>query len=163
MNLKKRIEACQNCPLSQQNNTFLPLFGIGSVNPKYFVIIDGIDEDNAVLGKPIGNEEELVLLESINLSGLSKQDFYITSIIKCGTAAKNNKYVKVCFDWIKEEIAVLQPKKIIVIGKKTNELCLKFGLNNISYFDTTLFQLFRCGRNKRDTFVKFLKDTSFGL
>lgn len=134
-NLRQRISQCNECPLFA-DLLCLPNIGYGSSSPDILFITGGIDKDNAIFGKPLSVQAEMVLLKSLEKSGINAGQCYITSIVKCGANLSVKKsHIATCSKWLIEEINLLQPKVLFFLGQKTFDIFHKlYGVTQIKTF-----------------------------
>ncbi len=123
--LRNQINKCQACPLYKQI-MMLPSLGVGGSSPDIMFIIGGVDRENLVFEKPFSDISEMILLKSLDKAEIDKSRCYITSIIKCGTLLDKKEYIKICSNWILEEIDEFKPKVLFFLGQKTHELFCKY-------------------------------------
>lgn len=120
---------CVNCRLCElgkkfivEQNTELDPHVFSNMNSKSkFMVVGqnpGFNECIACL--PFVGKAGQNFDEEIAKNGLSRNDFYITNIVKCKTIenrAPNLKCKLICSQILKLEIAVIKPKLIITLGK----------------------------------------------
>lgn len=139
LNLYKKIQECRNCNLCYLKvNSYRPHIKLGSKailvisqNPSIYrtgdpYVYGGLDKILNSL-PPARGEEFQSILDKV----------YITNVVKCSTP--NNRApifgeVRLCFPWLKKEVNIISPQKIIVLGSiaknslqnKFNEISKKF-------------------------------------
>ncbi len=106
----KDCHLCNNC--LGRDNVYL---GFGSVAPLAAFIGDGPMQSDKTLCKIFSGQEGVELLKWIGAVHLDKREIYITNMVKC----LNTKRVKEfpCVDFIKEEIDLVKPKAIMILGQ----------------------------------------------
>ena len=118
LELHARIRACTACPLHISRIQAVP--GYGPVTARIMAVGEGPGETEDREGKPfVGAAGQLLtkLLESV---GLDRRDIYITNIIKCrppGNRDPEQAEVDACAHYLDEQIAMLQPDVILVLGR----------------------------------------------
>jgi uracil-DNA glycosylase len=128
--LEEGIRRCIACPLWENRTLAVPGEGKGKV----MFIGDYPEVEENRIGRPfIGPSGELFdkLLE---LSGLTREDCFVTNVCKCHPKSghvPDVKELKVCKEeWLDVQIAIIKPKLIVLMG----ELALKsfFGGGKVS-------------------------------
>ena len=118
LELHGRVRACVACPLHISRTQAVP--GYGPVTARLMAVGEGpgVAEDRE--GKPfVGPAGQLLtrLLESV---GLDRRDIYITNVVKCrppGNRDPETDEVAACSHFLDEQIAMLQPEVILVLGR----------------------------------------------
>jgi DNA polymerase len=118
LELHGRIRECTACPLHATRIQAVP--GYGPVTARIMAVGEGPGETEDREGKPfVGAAGQLLtkLLESV---GLDRRDIYITNIIKCrppGNRDPEQTEVDSCAHFLDEQVAMLQPDVILVLGR----------------------------------------------
>lgn len=116
--LNGQIEKCKKCPLCRSRIN--PVSGEGSLSSKILLIGEapGLNED--LQKKPFVGRTKEVLNTLLSLSKLSREDIYITNIVKCRppkNRVPKSFEVKTCFEnYLKNQILILKPTLIITLG-----------------------------------------------
>ncbi len=116
--LKQLCLKCSACTLAEQRKQVV--FAEGNINADLMLIGEapGADEDEQ--GIPfIGRAGKLLtqMLEAVDIK--RGEDTYITNICKCRPPANRNpekEEVNSCHHWLKEQIAIIKPKIIVLVG-----------------------------------------------
>ncbi len=112
------IGACTRCKLHRGRNKLV--FGVG--NPQAAVVFvgegPGADEDRT--GIPFVGAAGQLLTRMIEAMGLRREDVYICNVVKC--RPPNNRdpepdEVEACESFLKEQLAVIQPKVVVGLGR----------------------------------------------
>ena len=78
----------------------------------------GAEEDR--LGKPFVGPSGELLVNTLNGLGISRDDVYITNVVKCrppGNRTPKELEIAACLPYLKRQIAMLQPKLMVLLGK----------------------------------------------
>jgi len=118
LELKHRVATCQRCDLCKSRTQ--TVFGVGSPHADLMIIGEapGMHEDRQ--GEPfVGRAGKLLDAMMISI-GLSREQIYIANVLKC--RPPNNRdpsaeEVKLCTDYLEEQVALLQPKLIMTVGR----------------------------------------------
>jgi len=116
--LQQTVASCQLCELhSSRNNT---VFGTGNQNADLLIVTEAPGADEDLAAEPfVGPVGELLdaMLKAIKLE---RQQVYITNVIKCQTPDNRNPHVSetlCCDPYLQRQIALLQPKLILALGR----------------------------------------------
>lgn len=122
--------SCRLCSLgceliNEKDKQFDPhVFSNMNFNSKFMVVGQNPGFNECIIGEPFVGKSGQNFDEEIHNNGLSRNQFYITNIIKCWTKNNNKphpKYYKTCEHILKLEIAIIKPKLIITLGKHSFE------------------------------------------
>ena len=115
--LQEAIVSCTLCPLSESRTNTVP--GEGSPNARLFFVGEapGAKEDET--GKPFVGRSGKLLTTLIGEIGLSREDVFISSILKC--RPPNNRLPKrsereTCRPYIEKQIELINPRVIVLLG-----------------------------------------------
>lgn len=116
--LKLKYSNCQKCPLHLTRNNFV--YGDGNPNADVVIIGEGPgykeDQSGQVFVGPAG-ELLTKMLKAINIE---RSDIYITNIVKCRPPQNRDPFPgerDVCLPYLIEQIDIIKPKVIILLGK----------------------------------------------
>ncbi len=117
--LETRIAACRACALGSSRQ--YPVPGEGSGRAQLFFVGEapGAEEDRQ--GRPfVGPAGQLLDKIIEGGMGLARQDVFIANILKCRPPANRDPLpteVAACTPFLEEQIAALQPKLLIALGR----------------------------------------------
>ena len=129
--LEERIRNCQKCPLGQLRTNAVP--GAGSCDAKVMFVGEapGYWEDQR--GLPFVGRAGKVLDELLAEIGLSRDEVYITNVVKCrppGNRDPTEEEIKACAPYLDRQIDIIRPKVIVPLGRHSMRYLLeKFGFN----------------------------------
>ncbi|OGH96162.1 MAG: hypothetical protein A2X42_00255 [Candidatus Margulisbacteria bacterium GWF2_38_17] len=111
------LDFCVQCPLHKSRTNLVP--GAGPSPSNLMLIGEGPGQQEDIQGVPfVGRAGQL--LTSILLSvGIRREDIYITNIVKCRPPQNRNpeeKEVLACRTYLVNQLLVLKPKIIILVG-----------------------------------------------
>jgi len=124
--LRKELGDCKRCKLHRTRRTIV--FGEGNEKATLMFIGEGPGYDEDVQGKPfVGRAGQLLtkIIESVNLS---REEVYITNIIKCRPPQNRNPEsdeIQSCHPFLMKQISVIQPKIICALGTFSAQTLLK--------------------------------------
>jgi uracil-DNA glycosylase family 4 len=124
--LAQEVRQCQRCELYKTRTQ--TVFGVGDQHAELLIIGEapGADEDRQ--GEPFVGRAGRLLNEMLKAIGLRRQQVYIANILKC--RPPNNRDPKPeeaaeCSSYLLRQIALLQPKLILVLGRVAAQRLLK--------------------------------------
>ncbi|MFA5249102.1 MAG: uracil-DNA glycosylase [Candidatus Paceibacterota bacterium] len=114
------IDKCQKCRLGRTRDKAVP--GEGPVGAEYMVIGQGPGNDEDKTGRPFVGRSGRLLTGFLEMAGLKREDVFITSAVKCFPTPPDNRKPKrdeleACFPYLKEQIKLVGPEKIILVGE----------------------------------------------
>lgn len=115
-----QISRCKKCPLwKTRENT---VAGEGPADAKIMIIGQAPGKTEDKTGKPFVGRAGKFLNRLLGLAGLKREEVFITSPLKCFPTPPPNrkptkKELKACLPYLKRQIEVLGPKKIILLGQ----------------------------------------------
>lgn len=112
------VKDCQACSLGGTRTKFV--YGVGNPNADLLFIGEapGADEDR--LGEPFVGRAGKLLDKIIAAINLSREEVYIANILKCrppGNRDPQPAEMELCFPYLKEQVALIQPKLICALGR----------------------------------------------
>ncbi len=126
--LKQQVAGCQSCELCQTRTQ--TVFGAGNQQADWMIIGEapGFHEDQQ--GQPFVGVAGSLLTEMLRAVGLSRDQVYIANIIKC--RPPNNRdpkpdEIRSCHNYLKRQIALVQPKIILSVGRISAQTLLDSG------------------------------------
>lgn len=134
----------------------------GNLNPKFFVVGDAPGVGNGELSDRfdrvwVYGQSSHLLRKALFYAG-KYFDCWFTNLLKCSTPKNRpstNREVKACLSQLEEEISLLQPKKILLLGRNVQSMFPDFGIPTISTYHPTYFV--RKGIDYRE-YSKILKE-----
>ncbi|HVT46415.1 MAG TPA: uracil-DNA glycosylase [Vicinamibacterales bacterium] len=124
--LRANIGDCTRCPLHAQGRRQV-VFGVGNAHADLMFVGEapGADEDRE--GEPFVGRAGQLLTKIIEAIGLRREDVYIANVIKCRPPGNRNPEpieVATCEPFLREQIAIIQPKVIVALGTFAAHLLL---------------------------------------
>jgi uracil-DNA glycosylase family 4 len=119
LKLHSRIRRCRKCPLCKSRLNAVP--GEGPLNASLMIIGEAPGKEEDIQGHPLVGRSGKFFDSLLEKTGLSRKDIYITSSVKC--RPQNNRTphaneLKICkHAWLDKQIACLNPKIIVLLGK----------------------------------------------
>lgn len=124
--LQAQVKACTACPLHQTRSQ--TVFGVGNPQADWLVIGEAPGEQEDLQGEPFVGPAGLLLNEMLRAIGLAREAVYIANILKCRPPRNRDPQpleVAACEGFLKSQIAHLQPKIILAVGRIAAQNLLK--------------------------------------
>ena len=116
--LVEQINGCTLCPLSQTRTHAVP--GEGSLNADIMFIGEGPGFYEDRDGRPFVGPAGQLLEEMLGRIGLSRQDVYITNMLKCRPPQNRDPLpdeLDACEPYLNQQIEMISPKVIVTLGR----------------------------------------------
>jgi DNA polymerase len=117
--LKASVDACVACPLHKDRNK--TVFGVGDEHADWVFVGEGPGADEDLKGEPfVGQAGKLLdnMLAAIKLK--RGENVYIANVVKCRPPGNRNPEAQEsaqCEPYLQRQIALIQPKLIVALGK----------------------------------------------
>jgi uracil-DNA glycosylase len=116
--LRDRVAACTACDLCKTRTQ--TVFGVGDTQAEWLVIGEapGAEEDRQ--GEPFVGRAGQLLNAMLLAIGLPRETVFIANILKCrppGNRDPRPEEVNRCLPFLSQQIALLKPKMILVVGR----------------------------------------------
>jgi uracil-DNA glycosylase family 4 len=111
--------ACTRCKLHTLGRRQV-VFGVGSPTASLMFVGEAPGEDEDRQGEPFVGRAGQLLTKIIEAIGLTRQQVYIANVIKCRPPGNRNPEpdeVGTCEPFLFEQIAAIQPKVVVALGK----------------------------------------------
>ena len=121
--ISTQISSCTACPLGNTRVNTVP--GEGNPNrPDVMFIGEGPGADEDAQGRPFVGAAGQLLDKMINAMGYRREDVFIANIVKCrppGNRVPLPEEMNACIPYLRAQIALIQPKLIVALGKTAFE------------------------------------------
>jgi DNA polymerase len=116
--LEKVVRTCTKCPLHAGRTQ--TVFGVGNRQAKWLFVGEapGAEEDKQ--GEPFVGRAGKLLNAMLLAIGLRREEVFIANVLKCrppGNRDPQPVEVEQCEPYLKQQIALLQPKLIVALGR----------------------------------------------
>ena len=111
------IRECTKCQLHKTRTHTVP--GTGNSRAKLVFIGEGPGENEDLQGLPFVGRAGALLTKLIQEMGLTREEVFITNIVKCRPPDNRNplrKEVTACEPYLKEQLRLIQPRIICTLG-----------------------------------------------
>lgn len=124
--LQQRVTGCQLCGLHKARTQ--TVFGAGSQSADWLIIGEAPGEQEDLQGIPFVGRAGVLLNNMLQAVGLSRETVYIANVIKCrppGNRDPASEESTACFSYLQRQVALLNPKLILVVGRIAAQTLLK--------------------------------------
>ncbi len=129
--IEEDINVCKKCALSETKTNTVP--GEGGFRKKVMFVGEAPGKWEDIKGRPFVGAAGKYLDELLQSIGLSREDVFITNIVKCrppGNRDPTDEEIAACSPYLDRQIAVMKPKIIVPLGRFSSGYILnKFGFN----------------------------------
>ncbi len=116
--LQAEMVVCQQCDLSQSRQQVV--LGSGNQQADFLWVTEAPSLEDDQQGIPFADHSGELLTEMLRAMQLTREDIFITHIVKCRPPEDRDPRVKeleACKDYLQRQIALVQPKIIIAVGR----------------------------------------------
>lgn len=117
--LRSECLACQKCALADTRTNVV--FGVGQLNAEVLFVGEGPGENEDLTGEPFVGRGGKLLDDMLSLIDLDRsKNIYIANIVKCRPPNNRdplNTEQEACIGFLRRQIALLQPKLIVCLGR----------------------------------------------
>jgi uracil-DNA glycosylase len=116
--LKEYYSNCKRCELSKARTHFV--YGNGNEKATLMLIGEGPGEEEDKTGNVFVGKAGQLLTKMMKAINLEREEIYITNIVKCrppGNRNPNSKEVAACLPYLSEQIELVQPKLLLLLGR----------------------------------------------
>jgi DNA polymerase len=124
--LNTQVTQCNRCDLHQSRSQ--TVFGVGSPNADWLIIGEAPGKDEDLQGEPFVGRAGQLLNAMLFAIGLNRKQVYIANILKCRPPNNRDPHpeeVVQCEPYLLRQIALLQPKIILAVGRIAAQNLLK--------------------------------------
>jgi len=115
--IKQQVINCKKCKLSETRTNSVP--GKGNFKADVILIGEAPGRNEDKNGEPFVGAAGKRLEEALKKTGIERKDVYITNVVKCRPPSNRvpiDEERKACQDYIENEIKIIQPKIICILG-----------------------------------------------
>lgn len=133
--IQEQAASCTKCVLHKTRTN--SVFSRGNPLSKLMFIGEGPGHDEDMAGKPFVGLSGKLLDKALVEIGLNPEtDIYVCNIVKCrppGNRKPEQKEADSCFDYLEEQINIINPKVILTLGNTATENIINttFGVTKI--------------------------------
>ncbi len=118
-----QIRTCNACPLHESRKNTVPGEG-NATRPDILFISDYPGEEENEQGCFYASEAGQLLEKMIGAMGYKRDDIFILNLVQCrppNNRIPHQEEIHACTPYLKEQIALIQPKLIVALGKTAVE------------------------------------------
>ena len=150
--IRKQVVACKLCDLHKTRNNIV--FGVGNENAKIMFIGEAPGANEDLKGEPFVGRAGMLLNSMLRSIGLERTDVYIANILKCRPPGNRDplpQEVKLCTPYLQQQIALIQPKILIAVGR----IAAQFLLNTMESMSKLRGNTYQYGEQKIPLIVTY--------
>jgi DNA polymerase len=124
--LARTVSACTKCALHATRKQ--TVFGVGNPHAKLMFIGEAPGADEDAQGEPFVGRAGQLLNKIIAAMGMKREEVYIGNILKCRPPQNRDPQpseVECCEEYLRAQIALIQPKYICALGRIAAHWLLK--------------------------------------
>ncbi|QWF71258.1 uracil-DNA glycosylase [Methylomonas paludis] len=126
LDLQQQVAACRQCGLCETRTQ--TVFGVGNRQADWLLIGEAPGQQEDLQGEPFVGKAGQLLTEMLRAIGLGREQVYIANMLKCRPPHNRDPEaleVAACQDFLKQQIALIQPKLIMAVGRIAAQNLLK--------------------------------------
>ena len=115
--IKDQVTNCTKCELSKTRTNSVP--GKGNFHSDVIFVGEAPGRNEDKHGEPFVGAAGKKLSAALENAGITRDQVYITNIVKCrppNNRVPNTKERDTCTDYLKQEISIIKPKIICILG-----------------------------------------------
>jgi len=150
--IRKQVVACKLCDLHKTRTNIV--FGVGNENAKIMFIGEAPGANEDLKGEPFVGRAGMLLNSMLRSIGLERTDVYIANILKCRPPGNRDplpQEVKLCTPYLQQQIALIQPKILIAVGR----IAAQFLLNTMESMSKLRGNTYQYGEQKIPLIVTY--------
>ena len=116
--LKKFVDGCHGCDLARTRNK--AVMGKGNLKADILFIAEAPGNNEDRDGIPFTGKSGVIIDECLESIGLTREDVYITNVVKCHPPANrdpSSEEQERCIEYLRYETALIKPKVIVCLGR----------------------------------------------
>lgn len=124
--IRRELGDCQRCKLCSGRSTIV--FGSGNPRAELVFVGEGPGEEEDRQGVPFVGKAGQLLTKMIEAMKFTRDDVYICNVVKCRPPNNRNPEpdeIAACEPFLKAQLASLQPKVIVGLGKFATQTLLR--------------------------------------
>jgi DNA polymerase len=116
--LSRAVHDCRRCPLGASRTHAVP--GVGPADARILIVGEAPGQNEDLQGEPFVGAAGKLLDQLLRGIGLSRQDVFITNILKCrppGNRDPQPDEVQACSPFLEEQLRLIRPEVVLVLGR----------------------------------------------
>jgi len=143
--IEEEIKNCKKCPLHKMRKNPVP--GEGGHRKRVMFVGEAPGRREDLLGRPFVGAAGKFLDELLSSIGLTREDVYITNIVKCrppNNRDPKDSEIAACSPYLDRQISILKPRIICPLGRFAAKYILEkygFVMDSISKIQGKIYRL----------------------
>ncbi|MBD3191835.1 MAG: uracil-DNA glycosylase [Candidatus Heimdallarchaeota archaeon] len=157
--LKEKIMNCHNCSLWKKSGA--PVLGEGAKNAQAMIVGQNPGKTEEKEGRPFIGRSGKFLDKIFEKHSLNREELYITNVVKHKTPNNRKptkKEIKACMPYLLEEINLVQPEIVVLLGNVAQEIPREEGITYIETYHPAAALRFPKWREKFEEAFKSFKE-----
>lgn len=128
--LRRAVGDCTRCPLHQERRRLV--FGAGNPRARLVFVGEAPGREEDGTGKPSAGESGALLGRIVQAMGLTLEEVYVCNVVMCrppGDRAPEKKEIEACLPFLKEQLTLIGPEAVCVLGPAGAEGLLGEGMD----------------------------------
>jgi uracil-DNA glycosylase len=124
--VRAELGDCRRCGLCERRTQIV--FGVGNPKAELVFVGEGPGAEEDAQGIPFVGAAGQLLTKMIEAMGFARSDVYICNVVKCRPPGNRNpepEEIAACEPFLKAQIAAIQPKAIVALGKFAAQTLLR--------------------------------------
>lgn len=120
------METCDRCDLALMRINVVP--GSGSPRARVMLIGEAPGRNEDEQGEPFVGAAGKVLDQALERAGLTRDEVFITSILKCRPPKNRNPKadeIEACAPWLEAQLVIIQPEVLVTMGNFSTRFILQ--------------------------------------
>ncbi|HYM51685.1 MAG TPA: uracil-DNA glycosylase [Candidatus Limnocylindrales bacterium] len=116
--LSRAVHDCRRCPLGASRTHAVP--GVGPADARIMIVGEAPGQNEDLQGEPFVGAAGKLLDQLLRGIGLSRQDVFITNILKCRPPQNRDPQpdeVTACAPYLEQQVALIHPDVILLLGR----------------------------------------------
>ncbi|UCF79895.1 MAG: uracil-DNA glycosylase [Candidatus Eiseniibacteriota bacterium] len=138
--LEERVRSCTRCALHRSRTKVV--FGTGTARTGLVFVGEAPGRDEDIQGEPFVGRAGQLLTRIIEAIQLSRDDVYITNVIKCRPEGNRDPHpheIELCSRYLIEQLEILKPRAICALGRFAAQALSGLKLSMAGYRTEDLF------------------------
>lgn len=124
--VRDAMETCDRCDLALTRINVVP--GSGSPRARVMLIGEAPGRNEDEQGEPFVGAAGKVLDQALERAGLTRDEVFITSILKCRPPKNRNPKadeIEACAPWLEAQLVIIQPEVLVTMGNFSTRFILQ--------------------------------------
>lgn len=116
--LQREVSQCRACQLCESRTQ--TVFGIGNQQADLLIVGEAPGANEDLQGEPFVGRAGKLLDKMLQAIGLDRSQVYIANVLKCRPPSNRDplpEEIRQCTPFLEQQVALLQPKIILAVGK----------------------------------------------